>query len=209
MLSDSGDIDQPGDTSKREGAAPLKQEITKSAGAMLSSAWQIFLSLLVAVYFLLVIVQLCPEVEWRTRLWKPLAQFWNYWQLEQSWNLFAPNPHQDNLHPTAIITFEDGTKTIWELPRMNKLSLSSRFRDEKWRKWSMESLPNNKEFWPDVARYIGRRFYTAENKPVSVSLNMWSANIPPPSPKNTIDKLPFQTNFVCFFVYRYTPEDYR
>jgi hypothetical protein len=208
MRTDSGEITQPDESPKNE-AAPLQQEITKSTSARLSSAWQIFLSWLVAVYFLLVIVQLSPTVEWRTRLMKPLAHFWNYWQLAQDWNMFAPNVPKGNLHPTAIITFEDGTKAIWELPRMNKLSLSSRFRDEKWRKWSMEALPSNKEFWPDVARYIGRRFYTNENKPVSVSLNTWSADIPPPSTKNTLDKLPFQTDFGCFFVYRYTPEDYR
>jgi len=173
--------------------------------------WQLIASIPTLLYFFLLIVFLSPGTEWRDRITAPVMLFWNYWRLDQNWNLFSPVIRDINHHTSAIITFEDGSKTLVELPRSNQLGLAGKFKDEMWRKWAGDSLPfpSYKEFRPDLARYIGRRFYNPANKPVSMSLNWYFTQIPPPKVNPSQNKLPYHTVISSIFQYRYTPEDFK
>ena len=141
----------------------------------------------------------------------PVLSFWNYWRLDQNWNLFSPIVRDINHHTTALITFEDGTKTLVELPRSTKFGLAGKFKDEMWRKWAGDSLPfpNYKEFRPDLARYIGRRFYNPENPPVTLTLSWYFTRIPPPAQNRPQNKLPYHTVSSPIFEYKFTPEDFK
>lgn len=173
--------------------------------------WQQTLGALTALYFALVIVHLSPKSEWKTRVFAPIEGVWSFWRLDQNWALFSPAIRELNYHTTAVITFEDGTRLLYELPRMNKLSLEGRFRDEKWRKWAVDSLPweDYKQFWPDFAKWLGRHYYNPQNKPAMMSLHLWFTDIPSPTVNVSQSNLPFQNDFNCVFVYRYTPEDFK
>jgi hypothetical protein len=94
---------------------------------------------------------------------------------------------------------------------MNRLSYGERFRLEKFRKWSIDSLPwpDYKEFWPDFARYIGRKHYCANNKPASLSLNLYWIEIPKPTAAgiSELATLPQHTKMSTVFFYKYKAED--
>jgi len=172
------------------------------------------LSVLIAVYLFFTIGWLSPESETRTRILEPVRQFWLFWGLDQNWRLFSPVIKDINFHTMAVLTFEDGYRLSWELPRSKRLDYFERFRDEKYRKWCVDSLPwpAYKEFWPDFARYAGRKFYTQSNKPVSLSLQLYWIEIPKPvvDAKGAIlpvSALPEHTKMSTVFYYRYKPED--
>ena len=173
--------------------------------------WHIIMSIPIAVYFFCTLVFLSPKTEWRDRLVDRITPFWNYWRLDQNWALFSPVIRDINYHSSAIITFQDGTKTIWDLPRMNKLYMETEYRDEKWRKWSGDSVPwpSYKEYWPDLARYIGRKFYNPTNKPVAIVLGLYWVNIPPPAVNQPQGELPYHSFYNRVFSYRYTAEEFK
>ena len=179
---------------------------------------QIALSALIAVYLFFTISWLSPESEARTRIVEPIKQFWLFWGLDQNWRLFSPVIKNINFHTVAVITFEDGYRLNWELPRMKRLDYFQRFRDEKYRKWTIDSLPwpDYKPFWPDFARYVGRKFYNPVNKPVSLTLQLYWIEIPKPETKGLgnivapivpAGALPEHTKMNTVFFYRYQPGD--
>jgi hypothetical protein len=172
------------------------------------------MSALIVSYLFFTITWLSPESDLRTRVLEPVKQFWYFFGLDQNWRLFSPVIKDINFHTVAVLTFEDGYMLNWELPRMKRLDYLERFRDEKYRKWCVDSLPwpDYKEFWPDFARYAGRKFYNKANKPVSLSLQLYWIEIPPP-PRQAGEKivpvaeLPEHTKMNTVFYYRYKPED--
>jgi hypothetical protein len=172
--------------------------------------WQIIASIPTFLYFFFLLSYLSPGTVWRDRVTAPINSFWNYWRLDQNWNLFSPVIRDINHHTSAVITFEDGTKALVELPRSTKLGLAGKFKDEMWRKWAGDSLPfpPYKEFRPDLARYIGRRFYNPANKPVTLSLSWFFTHIPPPSVNPSQTNLPYHNTISAIFEYKFTPEDF-
>lgn len=175
-----------------------------------TSSREILLSSTIALYLGVQIAWLMPESLARTAVISPIKQLWQFWGLDQNWRLFSPEIKNINFHTVAVITYADGMKLNWELPRMKRLNYWERFRDEKYRKWCVDSLPwpDYKEFWPDFARYAGRKFYKADNKPVSLSLVLYWIDIPKPTDKIVpVAALPEHTKMNTVFYYRYKPED--
>jgi hypothetical protein len=178
--------------------------------------WQIIVSIPTFLYFFILLTYLSPnptpEPEWRARVTGSSDLFWNFWRLDQNWNLFSPVIRSLNHHEAAIITLNDGTKTLVELPRNTKLGLSGKFKDEWWRKWSSDSLPfvNYKQFRPDVAKYLGRRFYNEADPPADFSLTYYTYNFPPPNVKvYSQTNLPPHSSYSQIFQYQYGAEDFQ
>lgn len=175
-------------------------------------ASEVLISVFVCLYFLTVLVWLTPESVFKSRYFSQLYNPWLFFGLSQSWALFSPNIREINYYPSAIITFQDGSKTLWEPPLMDKLTLIERFQKEKFRKWSIDSLP-----WPrfdnyreDFARYVGRQVYNPANKPVSIALNLRWIEIPKPiEPLLGQGDLPPKTKFNTTFCYLYKGEDFQ
>lgn len=192
-------------------SGPRNAMIAKVSNVKLKTALEIVISAITVVYFFLVIMWLCPSSELTTRIVAPIKFFWLFWGLEQNWKLFSPLIRNINYHTSATITFQDGTETVWEPPRMEKLSLIDKFRLEKFRKWSVDSLPwpDYKEFWPDFARYVGRKYYVAQNPPVSLSLILHWIEIPLPEKNVARDSLPEHTKTSTVFFYRYRNQDFQ
>lgn len=168
------------------------------------------LSFLILAYLFFTITWLSPESNLRTRILEPVKQFWLFWGFDQNWRLFSPEIRNINFHTSATLTMTNGERVVWELPRMKQMSLWQRFKDEKFRKWSIDSLPwpDYKEFWPDFARYVGRQYCTPENKPVDLTLNLYWIEIPQPQAKLIpVKDLPEHTKYNTVFYYRFKPED--
>ncbi len=84
---------------------------------------QAVLAVLTALYFFLVIASLSPKTEWSKRVNDSVEDVWNYLRLDQNWALFSPEIRAINYHTTAVVTFTDGTRMIWELPRAHESPL--------------------------------------------------------------------------------------
>jgi hypothetical protein len=86
--------------------------------------------------------------------------------LFQSWDMFAPIPASANSYLEATIIYKDGTRKIWTFPRMEELSRTDRYIEERYRKFE-ENIQNsaNDAIWPDVARHIARA-NSSPDKPV-------------------------------------------
>jgi hypothetical protein len=178
----------------------------------LTTLRELVLSVCFVCYIGLTVIWLLPNSEPKTRIFDHLSVWWNFWGLNQNWSLFSPEIRSINLHVSAVITFEDGTKLIWQAPRMDKLGLLDRFYYEKFRKLVIDSMPwpSYKSFWIDTAKYVGKKFYCPENKPVWFSLQLHWIEIPKPE-GNLVDRnaLPEHTKIYTVFSYKYGKEDFQ
>ena len=117
-----------------------------------------------------------PQQEQLATLVRPYFMFFGLWQ---TWKVFAPDPKDWNVYMSAIIVLQDGTTKTWEFPRMDKLSLWERMKQERFRKWANDSVNDEKNavIWNDTAIYIARLNNSdPANPPVAVTLlrnNSW------------------------------------
>jgi hypothetical protein len=185
-----------------------------------TNRWQLFkeigLSVVTLTFLIITGFWLSPDKAPSTPLKKqivePIKVFWLFWGLEQNWALFSPVIKDINYHTVGVITRQDGSNEIWEFPRMDKLDLFTKFRLEKYRKWSIDSLPwpDHKQFWPYIARYIGRQTYRQDNPPVKFALLLFWTKIPPPATAFTERaKLPPHTKCNNVFTYEFSKEDFQ
>ncbi len=174
---------------------------------------EIVLSVISVLYITITAFWLLPNSEPKSRVIDPIKILWLFCGFDQNWALFSPSIRNINYHTVGVVTFRDGMKQIWEPPRMERLDWISKFTKEKFRKWSVDSLPwpDHKEFWPYVARYIGREVYRSDNPPAEFSLCLLWSQIPPPKEKTMSlrEQLPTHTKFSHVFTYKYLPEDFK
>lgn len=173
---------------------------------------EIFLSVAIFSYLAITFLYLSPDTNARTILLKPIRDFWLFCGFEQSWALFAPTVRDLNFYPTAVITFQDGTKAVWEPVRMDTLNTIEQIRYEKYRKWSIDTLiwKTFANYWPDTARYVGSLYYDPNNKPVTFALNLhWAHMQPPVEPLVSHRLLPQRDGFSNMFCYKYTDDDFK
>ncbi len=118
-----------------------------------------------------------------------LHPYFSLCNLDQTWNMFAPDPLVANSYELAQITFEDGSLSIWSFPRMEDLSLLDRYKKERYRKFTNDWLwrEQHSELWPDTAHYIAREASKSLKRPSSIRLIRYSSAIPSPgSPKTAL-----------------------
>jgi len=179
---------------------------------------EIFLSLVTLAFIFFTTFWLIPEKDssfgpLKKQIIDPIRTFWLFWGLDQNWALFSPTIKEMNYHTVAFVSLKDGTNELWEVPRMDKLDLIERFRQEKFRKWGIDSLPwkDHKSYWPYIARYVGRKVYKKENPPVRFSLLLFWTKIPKPNPTTFVkrNELPKHTSVNHLFTYQYAETDFQ
>lgn len=100
--------------------------------------------------------------------------------LFQSWDMFAPAPKFVNSYVDAVVSDRNGHTSLWKFPRMEQLSFTERYFEERYRKF-VENLKEDKNvaFWPDAARRIARLNSNAANPPEIIMLiRHWSGIVP-------------------------------
>lgn len=132
--------------------------------------------------------------------------------MRQAWRVFAPDLRTLNWHTLCLIESADGTLKAKEFPRMDKLSLYERWRQEKKRSVLGERIahPVYKDFKPAIARFYARSNDDQSNRPVRVTFVFASAPMPPLKkslPWVYRDQLPEHTAKQVFFSYAVRPED--
>lgn len=139
------------------------------------------------------------------RSFEPAVLWAGLWQ---SYDVFSPNPRDINLDLEGLVTFDDGSTTIWKYPRMEQMGIVERVIHERWRKLGHDHLnwEKEKQLWPDFARFIARTVNSENKHPASVVLvRHWIAI---PKPKDGFGKpLPPHTNRYEFYSYKVQEED--
>jgi hypothetical protein len=83
---------------------------------------------------------------------------------EQAWGVFAPNPRTSSLQVEGLVTFADGSTTVWTIPDGPNVGANLRFY--RWRKW-LERVRSDsyRDIWEPTARWIAS-LYDDEPSPV-------------------------------------------
>jgi hypothetical protein len=83
---------------------------------------------------------------------------------EQAWGVFAPNPRTTSLKMEGVVTFADGSTTVWTIPEGPNVGANLRFY--RWRKW-LERVRSDsyRSIWEPTARWIAG-LYDDESSPV-------------------------------------------
>jgi hypothetical protein len=110
-----------------------------------------------------------------------------------------------NTYVVASVITRDGSIQTWTFPRMEQLSLTQRYYQERYRKFA-ENLQDakNSALWPDVARHLARRYANRANPPEIVMLVKYWSGIAPPTERPPSAVPP---RAQIFFEYKVTPED--
>ncbi len=123
-----------------------------------------------------------PACELKDKLITPFIGYLNFFGIWQGWSVFE-KPRTYNEYLTADVTFKDGSRTTWEFPRMEKLSLSEKMFKERYRRWANDCVCDESMsyLWFDAARYVARQTNRAGNPPVTVALVRHWIWIDPPA----------------------------
>jgi hypothetical protein len=111
---------------------------------------------------------------------KPYMMMTGCWQ---AWTMFSPQPSNTDMYVDAVIEYKDGSQRTWDFPRMSRLDLWTRYREERWRK-AIENMQGDQSrgYWPYLARYAALQENPQPqlNPPVKVRLFRHFRIVPPP-----------------------------
>jgi len=159
-----------------------KKQIGKAAPAQAGkSESRAAISIFILFHLVAITCWAIPTNFWLVQGVKELVRPYMLWTgLFQSWDTFAPNPPVVNSFVKAVVVTRDGHLHVWAFPRMEELSYSRRYREERYRKFAEVMLqPNNAAIWPDVAKHIVRMFSSQADLPAKVLLIQYQADITP------------------------------
>jgi len=113
-------------------------------------------------------------------------EFFGWWQY---WDMFAPNPADTDIWCDAVITYQNGTQSVYQYPRMYLLSNWDKYFSERYRKFYERVNPDSgQEIWPFFAQCIAlKNYHDASNPPVEVQLRRHWKQIQPPGTRQLKD----------------------
>ena len=184
--------------------------------------WRGVISIFILVHIYIMAAWGLPGSSFRTGLVQPVQDYVIQTGLWHSWDMFSPDPLSVNFRVEAEITYADGSKGIWEFPRMEEFGMWQRFQKERYRKWR-ERVRQDAfgTVWTDTTRYIARLHNNPTNPPKRIALiRRWEPITPPYMLLNTTnmaaskmrDYQPMPKEWPMRFNYRFkeyevSPED--
>jgi len=185
---------------------PAGGQIQNSGADCLALAKRVAINTFLSFHILAVACWCLPVTTPLTMVFRELLRPYFLWSgLFQSWDMFSPSPKSINSYVEAIVLYKDGNTRIWAFPRMERLSLTSRYFQERYRKF-VENLNQDKYalLWPDTARFIAR-LNNQGPSPVKMVLLVrhWSNIVPRMDGTNTCE--PWDAH--VFYGYMVRPED--
>ena len=165
----------------------LSTQLRKGASYMWTMIRESITLLLLFWHFTGVMLWLSPDCTLKSSLISPFIGYLNFFGLWQGWSVFEKQ-RAYNGYLTAEVKFQDGSKTEWEFPRMEKLSITEKMFKEKYRRWTNDVVSDESKayLWPDTARYIARLHRSPDKQPVEVAIiRHWEWIAPPGQSKST------------------------
>lgn len=99
----------------------------------------------------------------------------------QHWSMFAPNPANVDIYPTATIHYADGTQSSVSY-RMFDLPLHEKYIQERYRKYFEKIAPESERYtWPYFAQGVAVLSQAPGKRPTKVVLAKNSLRVEPPS----------------------------
>jgi hypothetical protein len=174
---------------------------------------KIVISIGIIFYYTLAVIHLSPDSPLANKVKEPTRSMCEFMGWLQNWRLFGPEIRNINFHTFALIGYTDGTIGSWEPPRFELMTLTQKFTKDKFHKWDQDCVPwyNYRDFWPGLARYVGRIHYDPNNKPVWFMLLRSEADIPDPRSGKTVkaNNMPAHSRLLNAFTYHYRTEDFQ
>ena len=89
--------------------------------------------------------------------------------LRQNWHVFSPNPLSFTQEAKAVISHDDGSIEIWQIPTFDPAIGS--YREYRWRKWEeLISAEPWDDYWEPTARWIADQHVRDGKRPATVTL---------------------------------------
>lgn len=134
------------------------------------------------------------QKEWLIPYYTESLGFWQYW------DMFAPNPAQEDIWMDAEVELADGSIEIVQYPRIYKMSLVEKFYMERYRKYRERLSGDGYAWkWPHTADWFAVQAWKDEaNPPVRVTLrrHFYAVPRPPEKPNYEYHTYPFYTALV-------------
>jgi hypothetical protein len=161
---------------------------------------RVLISVFAIVMILTILTANLPPSRLQTLLFRADHPFLNAVYMAQNWGVFAPNPRQQTVDVSALVTFADGSQATWRIPARNPVV--GEYIDYRWRKWEEWVVSPTYAFLDrPAAIYVARRLATPEKQPVSVTLvDRFQAIIPPGE-----SSLPVHPQDDSFYTTKITP----
>lgn len=164
---------------------------------------RLLISVFIVFHITATLLWVLPESALRQQLFALPQKYISHVGLWQSWGMFAPEPSNLNLYLSAVVTYRDGSQRSWEWPRPEKLDLFSRYREERYRKFTEYGRMDAFSYvWPSMARFAAEQLnnHDPANPPVRVQLwRHWWFVPPPPQNGDISHEPPHQWNQYLFF----------
>lgn len=106
-----------------------------------------------------------PARETVDAVWSPATNS----GMEQSWDVFSPNPRAQTIEVVAVLEYDDGTVAAWTVPEFDPVFGS--LRSYRWRKWQERiRLDSNERYWDSSAAWIAEHNQLDGRTPNTVRL---------------------------------------
>jgi hypothetical protein len=156
----------------------------------------------------LLIISLPSTTPFRTPLHQFLTPLFTHTALDQQWNMFAPNPMQDDVLVALIAHYQDGSTKRIEFDELAKTPERGRYFQERWRKFLTDvlRLDASEYLWPQATDYLETLVpQTVHNPMIRLELERrWRTARRPPEPRLVADD-PWERHI--FYVRDYQSEE--
>lgn len=127
--------------------------------------------------------------------------------LFQSWDMFAPVPKGANTYIEATLIYNDGSRSTWMYPRMDRITLLQKLFKERYRKFA-DYLERDDfdDLLQDAARHIAR-LNSKPGNPVKTVILVEKFSIIAPGPDGSYRPAPWDMHILLGYGVR--PEDLR
>jgi len=178
---------------------------------------RVFINIFIITYFTIIVIWLWVDTPAPIGLVSHMAQgvvnkaaaIAHLTGLGQSWTLFSPKVREDNIYTLVVITYQSGMLKVSELPRMEKLNVFEKWRQEKFRKLFNDNFPFPKYTMlrPPVSRFLIRANAKPGDPPIRLAYFLVSEPFPLPGYPAPALVRKKSTTIANYFVYGTCPED--
>jgi hypothetical protein len=147
------------------------------------------LSAFIAFHILVIFIWSVPSEIRPVAVFRKIVRPYVLWVgLNQSWDMFAPNPKSVDQYMKAVVITDAPKMRVYAFPRMEDLTVWQKYRQERYRKFTESILPDKYSgLWPDVAKRVAYIYANPNDPPDKVMLVKFESAIDPQKTKTADD----------------------
>lgn len=173
----------------------------------MSKVSKIFISAFLLFNFLIMVrVHLPLNSKVFSTIYRPIDKYLSFFTLNQTWNMYSPNPSKTNVYLTARVEFDDGSFDAYEFPRVDRMTLLEKYTGGERFRVMTESIrvDKNKFLWKDASKFSLRKLREEHYAKIPLKVELYRHwNMTPPPGKTFRPHLSKSKNFESFKFYTY------